>query len=89
MQAVVRPRRPIRCRRRTRRSRRLISRIRSAVPSGELSSTKITSQLTVSSTEIHQVDQRPDIVPLVKGQNDYSLFRPLRDRAFSGSANGC
>jgi hypothetical protein len=51
MQAVVKvPRRPIRCRQRTRGSRWLISRNSSAVPSGESSSTKIISHFTVSST---------------------------------------
>ena len=43
MQAVARPRRPIRCRQRTRASRRAMARTSSAVPSRESSSTKIAS----------------------------------------------
>jgi hypothetical protein len=75
MEAVVRPRRLIRCRQRTRRSRRLISRIRFPVPSGELSSTKITSQLTPIEYRIQQLDKRRDIVFLVEGWNYHSQFR--------------
>src|SRR5437870_13612544 len=49
MQAPDRPRRPIRLMQRTRESSRAIVRTTSQVPSGELSSTKMTSQLTPAS----------------------------------------
>src|SRR6266851_316680 len=48
IQADDRPRRPMRCRHRTCGSVRAISRTRSAVPSGESSSTKMSSQATPS-----------------------------------------
>ena len=49
MQAPDRPRRPIRRMQRTRESWRARSRTTSQVPSGELSSTKMTSQATPAS----------------------------------------
>src|SRR5260221_655252 len=51
MQAVERPRPPMRCRQRTRGSRSAMARTASAVPSRESSSTKITSQATPPRTQ--------------------------------------
>ena len=82
MQAVVSPRRPRRCRQRTRRSRRPISRTRSAVPSARIVVDENNLPAHRVERRIQQVDERPDIVPLVERRNDHSQFRPRRDWAF-------
>ena len=81
MQAPDRPRRPIRRMQRTRPSCRASSRTTCQVPSGELSSTKMTSQATPESVASQPPEQRGDVVALVEGRDD--------DRKLQANAAAC
>ena len=70
MQAPASPRRPTRRRQRTRLSAAAISLTASAVPSGELSSTKIASQAMPAKGEVQPPHQFGDIAPLLVGGHD-------------------
>src|ERR1700692_1006425 len=89
MQAPDRPRRPIRLTQRTRESCRARPRTTSHVPSGELSSTKMTSQFTPRRA-LQPPKQRGDVVALIEcGDDDRKLRRigGLR-RVFGGRSDG-
>ena len=74
MQAPASPRRPTRLRQRTLGSLAAISFTAAAVPSGELSSTKMASQAGLGQGQIQTPQQFGDIAALLEGRDDDGKF---------------